>query len=53
MKSQVLWQEHFVIITQPPPDSPIVTNTVWSIAFKQDGSEFIMALGDRVLVYES
>ncbi|OMJ73010.1 hypothetical protein SteCoe_28414 [Stentor coeruleus] len=48
MRAQVLWNEDI-----PPPDSPDVTNTIWSMAFKPDGSEVVIAIGDRVFVYNA
>jgi hypothetical protein len=48
MRPELLWSEKI-----PPPKDSSFTNIVWAIAFKPDGSEFILAIGDRVFVYEA
>ena len=53
MRSQVLWNEQIVKYKQPQPESNDLSNTVWSIAFKPDGSEVIMAVADRILIYNA
>jgi intraflagellar transport protein 122 len=50
MRSQLLWNEDIVTATQPVPESQDFSNTVWSIAFKPDGTEVVIAVGDRILV---
>jgi intraflagellar transport protein 122 len=53
MRSQVLWSEDIVTPTQPNPENSDLSNTVWSLAFKPDGTEIVVAIGDRVFVYDA
>jgi intraflagellar transport protein 122 len=48
MRPELVWSENI-----PPANESGVTNIVWNIAFKPDGTEFILAIGDRVFVYEA
>jgi intraflagellar transport protein 122 len=54
MKIETLWSERFVTPTQPPPpDNPDASLAIWSIAFKPDGTEFVLAIGSRVFIYDA
>eukprot|EP00357_Protocruzia_adherens_P030527 CAMPEP_0114984012 /NCGR_PEP_ID=MMETSP0216-20121206/7032_1 /TAXON_ID=223996 /ORGANISM="Protocruzia adherens, Strain Boccale" /LENGTH=1227 /DNA_ID=CAMNT_0002346085 /DNA_START=54 /DNA_END=3737 /DNA_ORIENTATION=- len=48
MKTYEIWSEQI-----KPPENQNITNVIWSIAFKPDGSQIIMAVGDRVFMYDS
>lgn len=36
----------------PPADSGL-TNTVWAVAFRPDGTEALVAVGDRIFIYDA
>lgn len=46
MRTVTLWQDKV-------PEREKFSNTIWSIAFKPDGSQIIVAAGNRVLVYDA
>lgn len=46
MRTVTLWQDKV-------PEREKYSNCIWSIAFKPDGSQIIVAAGNRVLVYDA
>lgn len=36
----------------PPPESGY-TNTVWAVAYRPDGKQVLVAVGDRVMIYDA
>jgi len=46
MRTVTLWQDKV-------PEREKYSNCIWSIAFKPDGSQIIVAAGNRVLVYDT
>mmetsp|Transcript_56941 Transcript_56941/g.123236 ORF Transcript_56941/g.123236 Transcript_56941/m.123236 type:complete len:1277 (+) Transcript_56941:78-3908(+) len=46
MRTVVLWQDKV-------PEREKYSNCIWSIAFKPDGSQIIVAAGNRILVYDA
>lgn len=41
------------IFKQPPPEKTDLSNSIYSVAYSPDCSYFIVAVGDRVLMYDS
>lgn len=39
------------MIPTPPIESGF-TNTVWAVAFRPDGKQALVAVGDRVVIYD-
>lgn len=46
MRTVVLWQDKV-------PEREKYSNCIWSIAYKPDGSQIIVAAGNRVLIYDA
>jgi len=46
MRTVTLWQDRV-------PEREPFTNVIWSVAFKPDGSQIVVASGNRVLVYDA
>ena len=46
MRSVIAWSDNV-------PERDGVLNTVWDIAFRPDGSQLVVAVGNRVLVYDA
>jgi len=47
MRTDIKWQD---MIPVPPVESGF-TNTVWAVAFRPDGKQVLVAVGDRVVIY--
>ena len=36
-----------------PPEGSGLTNTVWAVAYRPDGEQVLVAVGDRVFIYNA
>ena len=44
----------FVMLIQPaPPVESGYTNTVWAVCYRPDGTQVLVAVGDRVFIYDA
>ena len=47
-------QVRFVMLMQPaPPVESGYTNTVWADCYRPDGTQVLVAVGDRVFIYDA
>lgn len=49
MRTEIRWQDQIPV---PPVESGF-TNTVWAVAYRPDGKEVLLAVGDRVFIYDA
>mmetsp|Transcript_42468 Transcript_42468/g.56018 ORF Transcript_42468/g.56018 Transcript_42468/m.56018 type:complete len:106 (+) Transcript_42468:52-369(+) len=40
------------MIPRPPPESGY-TNSVWAVTYRPDGKQVLVAVGDRVMIYDA